>query len=213
MISPEVSGGGVVTDLINKMQEDAEQREQRAKKAFESFCGSERLAVADALPAAPAPSARWLRESGSERYWFVEYARAADILVIARPGDDEVPSDMLEAALLNSGRLLFIPPSKAIATLPDTVVIAWKATPEAARAVTAAMPILSIAKQIIITTVAEDEEAFREDGAARLLTSLRWHGFPVSTRRLDPGAGGPAENPAWRSSRTRCAARHGRVRP
>ena len=65
--------------------------------------------------------------------------------------------------------------------------------PEAARAVTAAMPLLSIAKQIIIATVAEDETAFRDDGAARLLASLRWHGFPVSMRRLDPGPGGPAE--------------------
>ena len=54
---------------------------------------------------------------------------------------------------------------------------------------------IGIAKQIVIATVAEDDAAFDEDGAARLLTSFRWHGFPASVHRLDldPGPGGPAE--------------------
>ena len=77
--------------------------------------------------------------------------------------------------------------------LPDTVVIAWNATSEAARAVTAAMPFLSIASRIVIMTVAEDETAIEEEGAVRLMTGLHWHGFPVSVRRLDAGAQGAAE--------------------
>jgi nucleotide-binding universal stress UspA family protein len=193
-LSPEVSSGRFVTDLIKVMEEEAEQREQRAKASFESFCRHEGLAVVDTPLAASGASALWLVETGSEPYSLVEYARAADLLVIGRPGDRETaPLDAPEAALLNSGRPLLIPPKRAMVALPDTVVIAWKATPEAAHAVTAAMPFLSIAKQILITTVAENEAAFREDGAARLLASLRWHGFPVSTQRLDPGVGGPAK--------------------
>ena len=78
-----------------------------------------------------------------------------------------------------------------LATLPETIVIAWKATPEAARAVGAAMPFLSTAKQIFVVTVAEDRDLPDEEGA-RLLTSLRWHGFNVSMRRLPPGPQGAA---------------------
>jgi nucleotide-binding universal stress UspA family protein len=194
MVAPEVSSGQIVTDLIEKIEEESDLREQRAKKSFESFCRFEELAVLEAPPTASTVSARWLRESGSEAYWLVEYARTADVLVIRRPGDDALPpSDLLELALLNSGRPLLIPPSSPMVALPDTIVIAWKATPEAARAVTAAMPLLSIAKQIIIATVSEDEAAFHSDGAVRLLASLRWHGLPVSMRRLEPGPGGPAE--------------------
>ena len=100
---------------------------------------------------------------------------------------------MLEAALINSGRPLLILPSVPISALPDTVVIAWKATPEAARAVTAAMPFLSLAKQIVIMTVAEDETTIEEEGAARLMANLRWDGFPASVRRLPPSAQGAAE--------------------
>jgi nucleotide-binding universal stress UspA family protein len=194
MIASDVSSPQVVTDLINKMEEEAEQREQKAKQLFESFCQREGLALAETPPGPSAPSARWLREIGSESYWLLEYARPADLLIIGRPSDDEIaPSDVLESALINSGRPLLIPPSAPMAALPDTVVVAWKATPEAARAVIAAMPFLSIAKQIVIMTVAEDETTLEEEGATRLMTNLRWHGFSVSVRRLEPGAQGAAE--------------------
>jgi nucleotide-binding universal stress UspA family protein len=193
-IMPEVGSAQVVTDLINKMDEEGAQREQKTKQLFESFCQRDGLALAGTPPAPSAPSATWLREIGSEAYWLVEYARAADLLIIGRPSDDQIaPSDVLESALLNSGRPLLIPPSGPMSVLPDTVVIAWKATPEAARAVTAAMPFLAITKQIVIMTVAEDETTMEEEGAARLMASLRWHGFPVSVRRLEPNAQGAAE--------------------
>jgi nucleotide-binding universal stress UspA family protein len=84
-----------------------------------------------------------------------------------------------------------ISPAATLAALPETVVIAWKATPEAARAVGAAMPLLAHAKQILIVTIAEDQGLSDEEGA-RLLNSLRRHGFNVSMRRLSPGPQGAA---------------------
>ena len=193
-ITPEVSSGHVLTDMINRMEEEAQEREQKAKQLFETFCRREGLVVAETPPIQSERSARWLRENGSESYWLAEYARTADLLVVGRPDDDQrVRSDMLEAALINSGRPLLILPSVPISALPDTVVIAWKATPEAARAVTAAMPFLSLAKQIVIMTVAEDETTIEEEGAARLMANLRWDGFPASVRRLQPSPHGAAE--------------------
>ena len=109
-IASDVSSPQVVTDLINKMEEEAEQREQKARQLFESLCRREGLALAETPPGPSAPSARRLKEIGSEPYWLVEYARAADLLIIGRPGDDQIaPSDVLEAALLNSGRPLLYP--------------------------------------------------------------------------------------------------------
>jgi nucleotide-binding universal stress UspA family protein len=194
-IMPEVSSGHVVTDVINRMEEEAQQREQKAKQLFETFCQRAGLVVAETPSAQAERSARWFEENGSEAYWLVEYTRTADLLVIGRPDDDDprVPSDMLEAALINSGRPLLIPPSKPISALPATVVIAWKSTPEAARAVTAAMPFLSFAKQIVIMTVAENETTIEEEGAARLMANLQWDGFTASVRRLQPGPQGVAE--------------------
>jgi nucleotide-binding universal stress UspA family protein len=191
---PEVSSGHVVTDVINRMEEEAQQREQKAKRLFETFCRREGLAVAGTPSMQSERSASWFQENGSETYWLVEYTRTADLLVIGRPDDDQrVPSDILEAALINSGRPLLIPPSTPISALPDTVVIAWKSTPEAARAVTAAMPFLSFAKEIVIMTIAEDETTIEEQGAARLVANLCRDGFTASVRRSQPGAQGAAE--------------------
>src|SRR6516164_36313 len=71
-IAPEVRSARVVTDLINRIEEEAEQREQKAKQLFESFCQREGLALAETPPGPSAPSARWLREIGSESYWLLE---------------------------------------------------------------------------------------------------------------------------------------------
>ena len=68
-IAPEVRSARVVTDLINRIEEEAEQREQKAKQLFESLCRREGLALAETPPGPSAPSARWLREIGSDTYW------------------------------------------------------------------------------------------------------------------------------------------------
>ena len=179
-------GGGatMVGGLIDRLEEEASQREEKAKQLFDGFCQREGLALHDAPSGPPGPSAQWLREIGAESYWVAEYGRAADLLVIGRPGEDEgVSLDTIEGALIDSGRPLLIPPAASLIALSETVAIAWKATPQAARALTAASPFLSMAKQIVVLTVAEDRRAPEEE-ADRLIAGLRWRGIPVSVRHL-----------------------------
>jgi nucleotide-binding universal stress UspA family protein len=183
-------GGGatMVGSLINRLEEEADQREEKAKQLFQGFCEREGLALRDASPGSQGPSAQWLREIGAEPYWVAEHGRAADLLVIGRPGEDEgVSLDTIEGALIDSGRPLLIPAAAPLTALPETIAIAWKATPQAARALTAASPFLQIAKQIVILTVGEDRRAPEEE-ADRLMAGLRWHGVPVSLRHLQPAA-------------------------
>lgn len=188
-------GGGatMVGGLINRLEEEADAREKKANQLFQGFCESAGLALRDAPSGPPGPSAQWLRETGAEPYWVAEHGRAADLLVIGRPDPDEGASlDTIEGALIESGRPLFIPPAAPLTTLPETVAIGWKASREAARALTAALPFLQIAKQIVILTVAEDQRT-PEDEADRLMTALRWHGVPISVRHLRPDARGAPE--------------------
>ena len=195
VISMASEGGGaaMVGGLIEQIETEASQREEKAKQLFQSFCERQQLALADAPTDRPGLSAQWHREIGVERYWFTEYARTADLVVVGRPAEAEGAAlDTIEAALIEGGRPVFIPPAPPLATLPETIVIAWKSTPEAARAVTAAMPFLAIAKQVQILTVAEEADASDEE-AARLVASLRWHGFQASARQLQPDTQGAAE--------------------
>ena len=194
MVSSEATSAKLIADLIERVETEAEQRERQAKPLFESFCRREGLIVVETPAGLSTVSAAWHREIGCESYWVTEYARASELLVIARPDDGKTMSpETLENALLNSGRPLLIPASEPISVVPDIVVIAWKATPETARAVTAAMPFLAVAKQIVIMTVAEDETRSEEEVASWLMAGFRWHGFPVSVRCLEPNTDGPAE--------------------
>ncbi len=187
------SGAAMVGGLVERIDEEATRREDTARQLLQRFCERERVAIEDTPAGQRSPTAQWLRQMGDEAYWVREYGRAADLLVVGRPADDEgVSIDTIEAALVGSGRPVLIVPATPLVSVPETIVIAWKAAPEAARAVTAAMPFLSKAKQILIVTVAEEQGLSDEEGA-RLRTSLSWHGLNASTRRLRPVRLGAAD--------------------
>jgi nucleotide-binding universal stress UspA family protein len=185
--------GALASGLIERIEQESDEREQAARNAFESFCRSAGLAIAETPAGAAAPSAQWHRETGTEPYWIAAYGRAADLVVAGRPADGEgVLTESLEAALLQTGRPLLIPPASGMAALPETVAIAAKGTPESARAVTAAMPLIEMAKSVVVLTV-EEEAAQPDDAAERLAAGLGWHGFAVSLLRLRPSERGAAE--------------------
>ena len=187
------SGAALITGLVERIDEDARQREETARQLFSRFCEREGLLMADAPTAQPGPSAQWHQQAGDEAYWVTEYGRSADLLVIGRPAEGQgVSADTIETALVGSGRPVLIPSTTPSTALPETIVIAWKAAPEAARAVTTAMPFLAKAKQILIVTIADAPGISDEEGA-RLMTSLRWHGFNASTRHIEPDPRGAAD--------------------
>jgi nucleotide-binding universal stress UspA family protein len=187
------SGAAMVSGLVERIDEEASRREDTARQMFDRFCERERLAIEDTPAGQQSPTARWFRQTGDEAYWVREYGRAADLLVVGHPADDQgVSIDTIEAALVGTGRPVLIVPAAPLASLPETIVIAWKAAPEAARAVTAAMPLLSRSKRILIVTVAEEPGLSDEEGA-RLMTALGWHGLNASTRHLRPDRLGAAD--------------------
>lgn len=194
-VSMASDGGGatMVGGLVERLDDEAGRREARAEQLFRQLCEREGVAIADAPPGPSGLTAQWTSQAGAEPYWIAEHARASDLVVIGRSGDgDGVAPETIEAALLDSGRPLLIPAAAPLAALPETMVIAWKAAPEAARAVTAAMPLLALAKEILILTVAETEDLSSEEGS-RLMTNLSRHGFRVSAHRLRPEGRSPAD--------------------
>jgi nucleotide-binding universal stress UspA family protein len=106
--------------------------------------------------------------------------------VVGRPASHFlVTAQILEAALLDTGRPVVIPGS----TPPDlgTVAIAWKPTREAARAVSLAMPFLTRAKRIIVLAAA-DHNAVDRDSCERLVAALRRQYPIVDTSYIVPGS-------------------------
>lgn len=188
-LAADVGGALVSAALIEKLEAEADQREETAKKAFEAFCERERVCI-DAAPAEPGGvSAQWHREVGNEIGWLVEYGRTSDLLVVGRHVEGAM-RETLEAALLDTGRPLLIPGTEPLD--PKTVAIAWKSTREAARAVTAAAPFLATAKRIVIITATEHGRIDRDSGM-RLFATLQRHNPATEARYVPASSRGTPE--------------------
>lgn len=176
-----LGGSGAVQGVVDKLQNEARQTEGRAWQAVQTFCSRHGISREDARDRV---SAGFVRETGNDAQWISEYGRFADLVVVGRaqPGR-EMAMEVLEAALMDTGRPLLIASPEAPQSLLGTVVIAWKDTPEAARAVAAALPLIERARDVVILSVSEDEE-IPEQGAERLQASLRWHNPAVSLRSI-----------------------------
>ena len=188
-------GAGALTPgLVDQLEQEVGEREAEAQHMFKEFCARESLAVAAApVGGTTTLSAQWHVETGRGPRWMAAYGMTADLIVGSRgTSDDAAAGSILEAVLLESGRPLLIPSATAQSTaMADRIAIAWKPTPQAARAVALAMPLLARAKEIAVMTV--EEEKGRRDDADRLVCSLAWHGIAATVERLTPGPYGAAE--------------------
>jgi nucleotide-binding universal stress UspA family protein len=192
MTAGGIGGGGAVQGVVDRLEEESKGLEQKAWQAFTQFCTEAGIATGGAAPGSGL-SADMAVETGNEAQWLAEYGRFADLVVVGRMRDgQEVALDVLEAALMDTGKPLLIAPAQVPADLLKTVVIAWKDTPEAARAVAGAMPLIDHAARVLILTVAEAGEE-GEASTARLRRSLRWHNPATEVRRLEGGGRPPVE--------------------
>lgn len=194
-MSTEGAGGPLLGGIIDDLTRDADAAEAAARTRFMDFCTRSALPLM-ATPTGPdgQASAHWHVETGQDTRWLVAYGRTADLLVAARGGPDEsaMPRSIIEALLLETGRPLLIPSGpEPISLAADRIVIAWKPTPQAARAVAFAMPFLARAKQVDIVTVEEADEPHED--TERLTRYLAWHGITAKGQRLAPGLQGAAE--------------------
>ncbi len=111
-----------------------------------------------------------------------------DLLVLGQHGASPssptgVPPDFVETVLSASGKpALILPGVEAAAEIGQNVLIAWKPTREAARAVSAAMPLLQRARSVQIIAWADEEEAV--SGARLDLNGYLWrHGVEAIWHR------------------------------
>jgi nucleotide-binding universal stress UspA family protein len=99
-------------------------------------------------------------------------AKLADFTVLPGmgEGEDVFWSILRDAALFQSGRPVLVVPEKAKPPIGETVVVAWKDSSEAVRAVKAAEPFLGKAKRIRLVSVTENDKDETAEGMADYLT-------------------------------------------
>jgi nucleotide-binding universal stress UspA family protein len=158
-------------DIIHQHQE----RSALAKKIYTDVC-SRRLKAKQGAHK-PGPLADY-HEVNSLDDEILRQSRFHDLTVTARV--PELLQGRLSELLMSSGKPVLIPPAKPATMVGKTVLLAWKDTPEAARAVTAAMPILSEADRVIVLSVTE----FREESADGVISQLKHHGIDAQLHTL-----------------------------
>jgi nucleotide-binding universal stress UspA family protein len=147
-----VEGAAAAVELLMSLDKEAL---DRAHASFvEAAAGSPRLHWAEPLADGP--------------WGFARRALYADLLILGQrqeddPADSEVPADFVPNVLAQSGRpALILPYAGRVDTVGRTVLVAWKETREAARAVSCALPLLSRAAQVHVVAHGEGvDEALR----------------------------------------------------
>lgn len=123
-------------------------------------------------------------------------ARAADLLIVGRGGGDfglenhrtVDPGDLL----MRAGRPVLVVPQGVAALEARRVLVAWKDTREARRAVADALPLLAAAEEVLVVEAVPGEPEEREAALRRtgdVVALLSRHGATARGEALEPRDG------------------------
>jgi universal stress protein family protein len=164
---------GIHADLEHAVANAAE----RAHRHFTEWRERNALALRDSGPAAVAASAAWHDAKGYERDVIAHAGRLCDLVVIAQPSASSASLSLMsfETALFGTSRPVLMVPEGPSTDIFYRPIIAWDASPEAARAVGYALPLLAQVRGSVEVFCANGDRQ-RVD-AEELLRYLGWHGI------------------------------------
>ncbi|APH71243.1 universal stress protein [Aquibium oceanicum] len=171
-----MDGAIVSAELIRREGEEIETRLGEIEKAFERVAGG-------------GASASFRCMVGDPTRLFAEHGRAADLLVTGIPkkgARDTAHTVDLGALILAAGRPVLVASGAEQLLKAERVLVAWKDTREARRAVADAMPFLARAGDVLIATVDENERARSKESLADVVRFLKKHGVAARSECLLP---------------------------
>jgi nucleotide-binding universal stress UspA family protein len=169
------------------LDQQIEQQSTRARARFAEICRRKGIALLEGAQRSTSVTASWhaLRDGLVS---LAHQARHTDLIVMGRPGrSNGLTRAHLETVLSASGRPLLIAPSSPRSSITGTAFVCWKESPEAARALSAALPLLAETKRTVVANVDEgiDEPLQPLQAVARYLA---FHGITAETRLLPRSA-------------------------
>lgn len=188
-IQTDAYGVPIVTpELIAAVEKECSVLKTRAKQTFERF--RKVFEASDATPsleAARTRSASWREVSTDIVEGIAKAAHYNDAVVLRRgPKFAEPTFADIGKIATGSGRPLLVFPEGWPPHPIRHIAIAWKDTPEAVRAVSAALPVLKTARTIRLLSAREtDGEASARESADACATFLGWHGLDAEIFCID----------------------------
>ncbi|MCG6113156.1 MAG: universal stress protein [Paracoccus sp.] len=177
-------GGRAVMEVQRQRQEEITARLELLRESFIDVAGD-------------GPGATWIGRFGHPTELLAIHARSADLLMVGPPRTAEALErdrhvDVGKLVLAAGRPVLLLTKDEAVPRA-DKIIIAWKDAREARRAVVDALPFLTAARQVIVTTVVENHEGLAREGCAEVVRFLMRHGVKAEETLLPLGKAPPAE--------------------
>lgn len=132
-------------------------------------------------PNGASPSVEWREIIGDDHDVIKRVGLLTDIIVMAH-GNGRINGagePIFETALLGTGHPVVLAPPRAHSGLRlEKILVAWNSSPEAARAVSAAMPLLSKASEVRVFSAREGNVS--DQSAEEMAEYLNWHAVRAS---------------------------------
>lgn len=169
-------GATLAAEVWQQMRDDDEERFRDRRREFEAV-------VAGAVETG------WRAAPERPTYALVQAARIADIVVTQATGGAAAKNTARRvdtgSAVLQLGRPLLVVGSDTAHRMGRKIVIAWKDTREARRAVSDAMPMLRAADDVIVATVAPAIDQWARESMADMVSFLARHGVTARSETVE----------------------------
>jgi nucleotide-binding universal stress UspA family protein len=166
---------------IDQMEAEAEATATKTKSAVMEILRQRGLASAE-NPSQAGPTAAWREETGYAARLVPRRARFFDLAVLGRSDRvvGQLHTDVVEEALIQSGRPILLAPASLSGTVGNIVAVGWNGSPPAVRALCASLQFLGGAHTIVLITIGDRHE----ESVASVKQYLTWHGIGGKVRHL-----------------------------
>lgn len=177
--------GAMIAAMMAAAETESAARARAVRLLFGRVMAARGMTLGEAASGSGA-SAGFATLTGREDDVVVRQARLADLTIVPHPGadDDAASSDVLHAALFDSGRPLLIAPRHVPSSIGRRIAVAWNGSAHAAAAVGAALPWLGEAEAVQVLWAEEYQR--RGPGAAELRDYLALHGIVAELAAFRP---------------------------
>ena len=194
----EGMSGVMVEEMISTAEQQTAEWAQKTRQMYEEVRVARDIPIAGEPPLTDQPTSSWIEDVGREEEVVAHRGRLFDLVVLGRldPKRDEPSVLSINAALKETGRPLLVAPPETPKAIGRHIAIAWNGSPEAIRAVIAAMPFLLRADKItVLTTASESRDDQREEEISgdEFANYLSWHRLKVDIRAFDSTASAAGE--------------------
>lgn len=174
MAGPE--GGDLAAEAWRQMRDDIEKRFKEVHAEFDRLT-------------AGTVKAEWRKNLSGPTPAVVEASRSADLIIMgaskgAATGDSYRLADPAGVAL-RAGRPVFVAGDKVERIRTEKVIVAWKDTREARRAIADAVPLLFEAEEVTVVSVAAEADQWTREGLNDVIAFFTAHGIKAVPKLID----------------------------